>query len=46
MRKTIDIDNLREYYDQHKVFMSEYASNRCLQRGITQKDVKEKKRDD
>ncbi len=36
----IDIENLREYYKQSKVFMSEHASNRCMQREITQKDIK------
>lgn len=36
----IDIEKLREYYIQHKVFMSEHASNRCTQREITQKDIK------
>lgn len=38
--KTIKIDVLREYYKGHKVFMSEHASNRCMQREITQKDVR------
>lgn len=36
----IDIENLREYYRQSKVFMSGHASNRCMQREIMQKDIK------
>lgn len=36
----IDIEKLKEYYRQHKVFMSGHASNRCIQRNITQKDIK------
>lgn len=36
----IDIETLRGYYKQHKVFMSEHASNRCIQRGISQKDIR------
>lgn len=36
----IDIQKLREYYKQHKVFMSEHAANRCIQRDIKQKDIK------
>lgn len=36
----IHIETLRVYYEQQKVFMSQHASNRCLQRGLTQLDVK------
>ena len=36
----VDIETLRGYYRQRKIFMSEHASNRCTQRGITQKDIK------
>ena len=36
----IDIQKLREYYKQHRVFMSEHAANRCIQRDIKQKDIK------
>ncbi len=36
----ISIEVLREYYKQHKVFMSEHASNRCMQRRLTQRDIK------
>lgn len=36
----IDIDRLRKYADQHKLFMSQHASNRCDQRNITKKDIK------
>lgn len=40
VRKTIKIEDLREYYKQSKVFMSGHASNRCMLREITQKDIK------
>lgn len=36
----IDMEKLRAYYERRKVFMSEHASNRCAQREITQKDLK------
>ncbi len=36
----IDINTLREYYNKKRVFMSQHASNRCIERGITQKDIK------
>ena len=34
----IDINKLREYANQHKLFMSQHASNRCEQRRITKED--------
>ena len=36
----IEIETLREYYRQHRVFMSDHASDRCTQRDISQKDVR------
>lgn len=36
----IDINKLREYANQHKLFMSQHASNRCEQRRITKEDIK------
>ena len=36
----IDINRLREYTNQHKLFMSQHASNRCELRNITKGDVK------
>lgn len=36
----IDINRLKEYAEQHKMFMSQHASNRCEQRNISKKDIK------
>lgn len=36
----IDIETLREYYMQSKVFMSEHASTRGRKRKISQEDIK------
>ena len=36
----IDIETLKEYYNNNKILMTEHASNRSRQREITQKDIK------
>ena len=38
--KVIDIEMLRAYYEQHRVIISKHAIERCRQRGIKQKDIK------
>ena len=37
----IDIKCLREYYNQDKIVISAHALERCRQRGIKQKDIRE-----
>lgn len=36
----IDINTLRKYYTEDKVFMTQHASERCRQRGIRKKDIR------
>lgn len=36
----IDIKVLRAYYEQNRVIVSKHALERCRQRGIKQKDIK------
>lgn len=36
----INIETLQAYYNEHKVFMSQHASNRCAQRGISHQDIR------
>lgn len=36
----IDIMRLRHYFTEDKVFMTQHASERCRQRGIKQKDIR------
>lgn len=36
----IDIETLREYYKNDKVLITNHALERCRQRGIKQKDIK------
>ena len=36
----IDIERLREYYKSDKIVITNHAKERCRQRGIRQKDIK------
>ncbi len=36
----IDIERLKMYANQHKLFMSQHASNSCEQRKISKEDIK------
>ena len=36
----IDINTIRKYYEQDQVYVTEHASNRFRQRGITAKDIR------
>lgn len=38
--KVIDIETLREYFNRDTIIISEHAKNRCRERNIKQKDVK------
>ena len=36
----IDIETLRKYYQQDKVLMTQHSSERCRERGIRKKDIR------
>lgn len=38
--KVIDIETLRAYYQQDKILMTQHSSERCRQRGIKKRDIK------